>query len=589
MLLSQHHPAFGPVDHHGGRQVVSGAFHYARVHPAQWRERLELCRAMGLDTVETYVPWNLHEPSPGTFRFDGLADVEGFLDQVAGIGLKAIVRPGPYICAEWDNGGLPAWLTGTPDIRVRTGDPAYLAAVDRWFDELVPRIAARQITRGGHVTMVQVENEYGSYGNDTGYLRHLRDGLRARGVDVPLFTSDAPTDLTLTGGLVEGAAATVNFGSKPEEAFEVLRRHRPQDPPFCMEFWNGWFDHWGGPHNERDAADAAAALEAMLKAGAGVNFYMVHGGTSFGVTAGANDDGRYLPTITSYDYDAPIDERGRPTEKFWAFREVIGRFRELPPPPRQATTPVLPEAAVRFDRTLPLRESWTSLAQPPRRTPHPPTFEELGIAHGLVRHRTRIPGPRPSRPLTLPGLADRAHVYAGGILLGIVDRGAGTAFDLEVPAEGLDVEILVESMGRVNYGPLLGERKGLVGGVLHGGVYVHGWDVSALALPDLPAVDWAAAPAVGDCPPTRLPALLRGTFDAEEQADGFLALGGWGKGYVWVNGFCLGRYWGRGPQRTLYVPAPVVRSGPNELVVLELDHVEAPVATLEPHPGLGPR
>ena len=299
------------------------------------------------------------------------------------------------------------------------------------------------------------------------------------------------------------------------------------------------------------------------------------------MTAGANHSGQYLPTITSYDYDAPIDEAGRPTEKFWAYREVIGRHRPLPPAPESADAPVLPPTTVHLDRVVPLRENWESLTPKGRRMPHPATFEELGIAHGLVRYRAHLPGPRTAYPLTMPGLADRAHVYAAGVLLGIADRNDEATLDIEVPPGGVDLEIIVESMGRVNHGVHIGERKGLVGGVLHGGQYVHGWDVSFLELPDLPAVDWDTAMSADGAELGPYPALLRGTFEAGASGDGFLALDGWGKGYVWVNGFCLGRYWERGPQRTLYVPAPVVRAGENEVIVLELDHLENPVVAIE--------
>jgi beta-galactosidase len=218
-------------------RVLSGALHYFRVHPEQWKHRLAMVHAMGLNTVETYVPWNLHEPRPGDFR--RLDDLGAFLDAAAAEGLLAIVRPGPYICAEWDNGGLPSWLTGV----IRASDPGYLAHVDRYFDRLIPQVAERQVTRGGNVIMVQVENEYGSYGSDHAYLRHLADGLISRGIEVPLFTSDGPADHRLTGGTIDGVPATVNFGSDPEQAFATLRAHRPDDPLFCMEFWCGWFDH----------------------------------------------------------------------------------------------------------------------------------------------------------------------------------------------------------------------------------------------------------------------------------------------------------------------------------------------------------
>lgn len=369
----------------------------------------------------------------------------------------------------------------------------------------------------------------------------------------------------LTGGTIPGVWATVNFGSRGAEAFETLRRHRPDDAPFCMEFWNGWFDHWGAPHHVRDAEDATAALEEILDAGGSVNFYMAHGGTSFGTTAGANHHGSYTPTITSYDYDAPIDEAGRPTPKFWAYREAIARRRpvthEVPTP-----FPVLAAGDVPLTRALPLAEVLD--AQPGVETGHAPTFEELGIEHGLVRYRSRIRGPRQSYELTLPGLADRAHVYAGGELLGVLERGAEAGLPLAVPADGLEVELVVESMGRVNYGPWLGERKGLVGGVLHERQQVHGFTSTALSLVDLPELDWSAAQAADT---VTGPAFYSGTVTADGPADAFLTLPGWGKGYVWVNGFALGRYWDRGPQRTLYVPAPVLHAGENEVVVLELD------------------
>lgn len=562
--------------------ILSGAFHYFRVHPEQWRERLELLRLMGLDTVETYVAWNLHEPRPRAFRFDGLADIERFLDVSAEVGLRAIVRPGPYICAEWDNGGLPSWLTGRPGIVTRTCDPGYLDAVDRWFDELVPRIAARQTTRGGNVSLVQVENEYGSFGSDAAYLEHLRDGLVQRGIDVPLFTSDGPEDHMLTGGTVPGLWATVNFGSRPEEAFETLRRHRPGDEPFCMEFWNGWFDHWGESHHRRDTADAADVLDRMLSAGASVNFYMAHGGTNFGCTAGANHDDGFQPTVTSYDYDAPLDERGAPTEKFWAYRKVIGTYVDLPAAPVIAPPRSLPESQLPMTESVRFLEVLDDVATVSTSSPHAPTFEEIGVDHGLVRYRTRLPGPRTPYDLMLPGLADRAHVFVDGALAAVFERDADNRLPLAVPVQGCVVELLVESMGRVNYGPCVGERKGLVGGVLHERQQVHGWQVEALELPALPELPWDADPSDGPGPVWH-----RGVLHVEAPADGFIALDGWGKGYLWVNGFCLGRYWERGPQRTLYLPGPVLTPGANEVVVLELDGCTTPVLRVLAGPDLG--
>ncbi|WP_084956550.1 glycoside hydrolase family 35 protein [Thermoactinospora rubra] len=555
-------------------RVLSGALHYFRVVPGHWRHRLRMLRAMGLNTVETYVPWNLHEPGPG--RFTRVEELGAFLDAAAEEGLLAIVRPGPYICAEWDNGGLPAWLTARPGVRVRTSDPRYLAHVDRYLAEVIPRVAERQVTRGGNVIMVQVENEYGSFGTDRDYLRHLADRLTGHGVEVPLFTSDGPEDWYLTGGTLPGVPATVNFGSDPERAFATLREHRPGDPLFCMEFWCGWFDHWGQEHVTRDPEEAAATLERLLATGASVNVYMAHGGTSFGTWAGANrtgelHDGPYRPTVGSYDYDAPIDERGAPTAKFWLFREVLARHTgELPEVP--PTPPALPPSSVPLTESVRLADSGLGAEST---SPTPPSFEDLGMAHGLVRYRVEVPGPRGPRPLTVDGLRDRAHVSVDGEPVAVLERdGERPGLAVAGPAT---VELLVESMGRTNFGPRLGERKG-VDGVLHGRQYLHGFSVTAYPLEDVSGVRFepgtAAAP----------PAFFRGVLEAGEPADAFVALPGWGKGYVWVNGFCLGRYWERGPQRALYLPAPLLRAGGNEIVVLELDRVGGPAVEIRPEP-----
>lgn len=560
--------------------IISGACHYFRTHPDQWRSRLHWLRLMGLDSVETYVAWNLHEPREGEYLFDGIADVDRFLREAAEEGLRVILRPGPYICAEWDNGGLPSWLTGRPGLRPRTTDPAYQDAVERWFGVLLPRVTPHLATNGGPISMVQVENEYGSFGSDTGHLAWLRDLLVAGGVDVDLFTSDGPEDFMLTGGTLEQVAATVNFGSRPSEAFAALRRHRPDDPLFCMEWWNGWFDHWGEPRHRRDAEEAAAVLDAMLAGGASVNLYMAHGGTSFGVTAGANYEppeatygGRYQPTVTSYDYDAPLDERGAPTAKFRAYREVIARYREVPQL-EEYDAPLLPETAtvpVGGVRPLGALLDQISAAGGDVTAASPLTFEDLGLAHGVVRYRARIRGPRQALPLRISGLADRAHLFVDGILAHVFDRtfdpNDAVGYDLAVPAEGIEVDLVVESMGRVNYGRLVGERKGITGAVLHARQEVHGWTMTPLPLAALP--DLRGVPAVEA--DTATPGFRTFEFEAAAPGDTYVDLSGWGKGYVWVNGFALGRYWSVGPQLSLFAPAPVVASGTNTLVVLELD------------------
>ncbi|WP_282202257.1 glycoside hydrolase family 35 protein [Kitasatospora fiedleri] len=573
-------------------RILSGAVHYFRSRPEQWADRLAAVRAMGLNTVETYVPWNLHEPAPG--RYARLDELGAFLDEAHRQGLWTIVRPGPYICAEWDNGGLPGWLTARLGRRVRSSDPEYLAAVDAYFDALLPQVVGRQWGRpGGGVLMVQVENEYGSFGGDAAYLDHLARGLRERGIAVPLFTSDGPEDHLLAAGTVPGVLATVNFGSDPEGAFAVLRRHRPEDPPFCMEFWNGWFDHWGEPHHTRDAADAADTLRRLLAAGGSVNLYMAHGGTNFGTTAGANHadppfnstdwtHSPYQPTTTSYDYDAPLDERGLPTAKFDAFRQVIAEFAAEQPelvrylderePALPAPAPLLAAREVLLDECaeLPFGPAVTA--------PVPPSFEELGLEHGLVRYTATVPALSPELPLTVEGLCDRAALRVDGEHVASLERG--------VPAEpvaaggGARIRLLVESLGRVNYGPQTGEAKGLTG-VRHERQYLHGWQAEPLVLDPLPEpAAWSpGAPA---------PELLaRGTLHLDAPGDAFLAVPEGGHGYLWVNGFLLGRYDARGPQHALYCPWPLLRPGPNTLALLELGTTAPARVVLRDTPDLG--
>ncbi|GAA3910871.1 beta-galactosidase [Streptomyces gulbargensis] len=554
-------------------RLLSGALHYFRVHEGHWEHRLGMLRAMGLGCVETYVPWNLHEPEPG--RYADVAALGRFLDAVARAGMRAIVRPGPYICAEWENGGLPHWVTGPLGRRVRTRDPEFLAPVESWFRRLLPQVVERQVDRGGPVVLVQVENEYGSYGSDRGYLEWLAELLRECGVSVPLFTSDGPEDHMLTGGSVPGVLATANFGAGAREGFAALRRHRPAGPLMCMEFWCGWFDHWGTEHAARDAGDAAAALREILECGASVNVYMAHGGSNFAGWAGANragdlHDGPLLPTVTSYDYDAPVDEAGRPTEKFWRFREVLAPYAEgplpgVPEPPARLAAPV----RAGLGGWAPMGAVLEALGGPEVVAPVPPSFEELGVDRGLVRYRVEVPGPRRPYPLSVAGLRDRAVVEVDGAVAGVL---AAEDAVLPEPVAGPSVvDLWVESLGRVNYGPRQGEVKGLTGGVRHERQYLHGVRARGLRL------DAFGAAAVGAVPFGPVPedgggrGLYRGAVTVAGAGDAWLRLGGGTRGFVWVNGFCLGRYWTVGPQDALFLPGPVLREGANEVWVLELE------------------
>lgn len=559
-------------------RVISGAIHYFRVHPDLWADRLARLAAMGLNTVETYVAWNFHVPSPGACDFDGWRNLPRFLELAAAAGLGVIVRPGPYICAEWDFGGLPAWLlrsaeAGGPGLRsLRCADPGYLRAVDDWFDELIPRIVPLLSARGGPVTAVQVENEYGSYGDDRAYLEHLRDGLVRRGVDVPLFTSDGPDPDFLASGSLPGTLATVNFGSRSAQAFEVLRAARPGEPLFCMEFWNGWFDHWGEDHHTRDAADAAAELDAILAAGASVNLYMGHGGTNFGLWSGANWEDGLQPTVTSYDYDSPVGEAGELTPKFWAFREVIAKYAPVPEVPAALTAPPrrLKPQALEITGWAPLLDS--RVPGSPVRAPGPLPMEDVGSGSGLILYRGSVTVPADGRDLVLEGLADRAILFADGRRLAtLAPDDPATPLPGNPGGEPVRLEVLVENRGRVNFGPRIGERKGVTG-IRLGQRFIHGWESVPIDLgePDFIrhltfSSERNAFPGAGK------PVFGAAVADIGAPADGFLAFPGSGRGFCWLNGFLLGRYDAGGPQRTLYAPAPLWRSGRNDIVILDLD------------------
>ncbi|MFC4306914.1 glycoside hydrolase family 35 protein [Cohnella boryungensis] len=569
-------------------RLLSGAIHYFRIVPEYWEDRLLKLKACGFNTVETYVPWNIHEPKEGDFRFDGLADVERFVRLAGELGLHVIVRPSPYICAEWEFGGLPAWLLADSNLRLRCYDTAYLAKVDAYFDELLPRLKPLLCTNGGPIIAMQIENEYGSYGNDTRYLVYIRDAMIARGMDVLLFTSDGPEDHMLQGGKVPGVLETVNFGSKPSEAFRKLREYQPEGPLMCMEFWNGWFDHWMEEHQTRPALEVAEAFEEMLAEGASVNFYMFHGGTNFGFLNGANHIKRYEPTVNSYDYDTLLSEWGEPTEKYWAVRKVLERHAKLPEP--QLPEPIAKRAygEVLLTEAAELFGQLDGLTAPVQRT-CPEPMEKVGQAYGFIVYSTRISGPRSGMSLTLQDVRDRALVFADGKYIGAVERWNPVELPLEVPPEGLKLDILVENMGRINYGPLMRDSKGITEGVRLGNQFLYGWTIYPLPLESLEPLKFSPLTGreSGRGAETAQPAFYRGTLTVTEKADTFLRLDGWTKGAAFLNGFNLGRYWEAGPTRTLYIPAPLLREGDNELVVFELHGTEKAVVRFTDQAHLG--
>jgi len=548
-------------------QFRCGELHFSRIPRAYWRHRLRMLRALGLNAVSPYVFWNAHEPAPGKFVFQGEADVAAFVRLAAAEGLHVILRPGPYVCAEWDFGGLPPWLLATPDLRVRCSDPRYLAAARAWLLRLGRELAPLQRSRGGPILLVQVENEYGSYGRDPAYLAFVRDTLRAAGFAGPFFTCDGPD--ALAAGSVRGAMPVANFPLDPAGAFRKLRAFRPGTPLACGEFYPGTFDHWGRTHNRVPTSRSTTVLGWMLEHDASFSLYMAHGGTSFGFSAGANTGpaGEYQPAVTSYDFDSPIDETGRPNAKFHALRRLIQRHTATPLPP----IPPPPAALITLPRVA-LTESAALLDHlpRPRRDPQPRPMEAYGQSHGLILYRSRL-DPGAAAKLTIRELHDYGHVYLDGKRVARLDRRLGQN-SVEVPRRrrAVQLDILVEAMGRVNYGPHMLDRKGITQWVEFPTPYpagvVMGWEIFRLPLDaaHLGRLRWRRAPARG-------PAFHRGHFRLRATGDTHLDLRGWTKGHVWINGHHLGRFWHIGPQQTLYVPGCWLRRGRNEVIVLDLE------------------
>ncbi len=578
-------------------RILAGALHYFRVHPDQWRDRIRKAKEMGLNTIETYVAWNAHARTEGEFDLSGGLDLGRFLDDVAAEGMYAIVRPGPYICAEWDNGGLPAWLFAQEGVGVRRDEPKYMAAVDTFFEQIAPVIVPRQIDRGGPIILVQIENEYGAYGSDKVYLQKLVDLNRRIGLTVPFTTVDQPTDQMLQDGSLPSLHKTGSFGSRATERLATLRANQPTGPLMCSEFWDGWFDFWGAHHHTTSVAQAAADLDDLLSAGASVNIYMFHGGTNFGFTNGANDKGVYQPTITSYDYDAPLDEAGNPNEKYWAFRAVLEKHGAVVGSAQPAPAPASPSFTTPLTRSLglasaaPLVGAWDWYD-------HLPTMDAIGRWDGFALYRAEISLSGPG-VLSFGEVRDRAIVTLDGRPLGVLARDHhDVSIALPDDARGV-LELLVEDQGRVNYGPRIGEAKGLIGGALLNGEPLLRWEVLGLDLGDITPVADAlrgASAGVTDIAGAAFggPSFAFGQFDLPAGAVGasgalpdlYLDTTSWGKGVVWVNGFNLGRYWSRGPQATLYVPGSALRATGNEIVVFEL-HAATACVGFAPHHELG--
>ncbi len=571
--------------------ILSGAIHYFRVHPTDWHHSLYNLKAMGFNTVETYVPWNLHEPKPGEFTFQGMVDLARFLDEATELGLYIIVRPSPFICAEWEWGGLPAWLLADHTMRPRSRDPKFLECVARYYDELMPVLVPRQVTHGGNIIMMQVENEYGSYGEDKDYLRAIRDLMLERGVDVPLCTSDGPWRGCLRAGTLidDDVFVTGNFGSRAGENFANLKafheEHGKNWPLMCMEFWDGWFNRWGENVITRDAQDLADSVRELLELGGSMNLYMFHGGTNFGFMNGCSARHTHdLHQVTSYDYDAPLNEEGNPTEKWYKLRDVV---RELFPN-NWTAEPLIKKAVAVEDIALTERtglfENLDNLSTP-QHSFYPQAMEDLGQSYGYTLYRTTIErdvAPEADERIRVIDGRDRAQVYVDGTLVATqYQEHIGEDIKCPLPAEQNDLSILVENMGRVNYGHKFladTQHKGIRTGVCVDLHFVTEWDQYCLPLDNISKLDFTRGWTPGQ------PTFSRFEFTLDEPADTFIDTTGFGKGCVFVNGFNVGRYWEIGPIATLYVPHGFTHAGVNELVVFETEGTLGSTISLRSEP-----
>lgn len=551
--------------------VKAAEMHYTRIPQPYWEHRIQLCKALGMNTICLYVFWNIHEQEMGQFDFEGQNDIAEFCRIAQANDMLVIIRPGPYVCAEWEMGGLPWWLLKKQDVKLRSLDSFYMERVGRFMDELGKELADLQITRGGNIVMVQVENEFGAYGTDKPYVSAIRDQVRASGfTDVPLFQCDWASNFE--NNALDDLVWTVNFGTGAniDKQFERLSEVRPNTPLMCSEFWSGWFDHWGRKHETRDATQMVNGLRDMLERDISFSLYMTHGGTTFGHWGGANSP-TYTAMCSSYDYDAPIGEWGNVTPKYLKLRELLANYlddgQELIAIPD--SMPIIEIESIEIKEMAPMFENLpkkkTSFEVKP--------MEEYNQGWGTIIYRTKLEASDRQEVLTITELCDWGQVYLDGELLAYLDRRKGENSVLLPPVkEGATLDILVEAMGRVNFGEAIHDRKGITKKVeiksRQQTKQLHNWEVYSY-LPEYDFIKENAnfRPFIEK---ENMPSYYRGTFNLTELGDTFIDMSQWGKGMVWVNGYAIGRFWEIGPQQTLYMPGCWLKEGENEIIVLDL-------------------
>lgn len=580
--------------------IYSGAMHYFRTVPEYWEDRLTKLKAAGFNTVETYVCWNLHEKKPGEFDFSGILDIEKYLEIAQKVGLYAIVRPGPYICAEWDFGGLPAWLLKDKNMQIRCMYPDYLKCVERFYKELLARLVPHLESHGGNIIAMQVENEYGSYGNDKDYLRYVEKLTRDCGIDCLLFTSDGNTNNMISGGSLPDIYKVLNFGSRSRTAFNVLKGFENDGPNMCGEFWCGWFDHWRDKHHTRNSLEIVNEIKGFIDNGASFNMYMFHGGTNFGFTAGANhNQGHgYEPTVTSYDYCAMLTEWGDYTPAYHAVRKLLCEKQGIEPPELPESPKLQSIGKVELTETASLFENLDNIGEK-HHVPVPEGMEYFGQNFGLIYYETTLKGKYNASPMYVKNVHDFADVYFDGEKKASIDRtlysvegkttlkdvifkkkkGESSPFLMPALSGERKIGVLVDTMGRVNYGENMLDRKG-ISDIYLGIQRLMNYDVWTLPLDNLDKLKYSSSVKKEE------PVFLNGSFKTDSKADCFVHLDGFNRGCVYINGFNLGRFWKVGPQKSLYLPGTLLKDE-NEIIVFNIGGYSKPTVSITDKHNLG--
>lgn len=569
--------------------IRAAELHYPRIPGPYWEHRIKMAKALGMNTICLYVFWNAHETTPGEFDFSGQNDLRAFIELCEANDMLVILRPGPYVCAEWEMGGLPWWLLKDKDIELRSNDPRFLESVRRFEEAVAEQVSDKTIQRGGPIIMVQVENEFGSFGKDKPYVANIRDMLREHYGDVTMFQCDWSSNFKDNG--LDDLLWTLNFGTGSDinAEFKPLREARPETPLMCSEFWSGWFDKWGAKHETRPAEVMVANIDEMLSKDISFSLYMSHGGTNWGHWAGANSPG-YAPSVTSYDYDAPINEQGAPTEKYRLLRETLSRYLKrgeaLAPVPDSIPTMTIP----RFELTD-FASLFSNLPDPVL-SDSILSMESLGQGFGSVLYRTSLPSYKEGMILTVNEPHDYAQVFINGDMIGVLDRRNGDK-ELRLPKyePGDTLDILVESLGRINFGRDVKDFKGITSDVKltfpsdSETVDLRGWKIFPLPDEETFYKSMNFGPIQDQKEGLYPRGVYRGFFTlagnpAGENGfypDTFLDFSNWGKGLVYVNGHPLGRIWHIGPQQTLYTPGCWLKEGENEILIFD---VAGPVSTV---------